>query len=102
MKGLLVIDEDIKPGTSFAEAYKLDDYIIDIENKMFTHRPDLFGQLGIAREIAGIYGHSYKSPDWYKIDAPIPTSNAQNGLKLKLKMKFRNSCPGFAFCQLKM
>jgi phenylalanyl-tRNA synthetase beta chain len=84
-EGLLVIDEDIKPGTSFAEAYKLDDHIIDIENKMFTHRPDLFGQLGIARELAGIQGHAYKSPDWYKIDAPIPTSNAQNGLKVEVK-----------------
>jgi phenylalanyl-tRNA synthetase beta chain len=82
---LLVIEEDFKPGAAFAEAYKLDDYIIDIENKMFTHRPDLFGQLGVAREIAGIYGHSYKSPDWYKINAPIPTSNAQNGLKVEVK-----------------
>jgi hypothetical protein len=26
---------------------------------MFTHRPELFGQLGIAREIAGIYGHAF-------------------------------------------
>ncbi len=56
--------EGLKSGTSFAEAFQLDDYIIDIENKMFTHRPDCFGQLGIAREIAGILGHPFKSPEW--------------------------------------
>ena len=60
---------DIKAGTSFAQAYGLDDKIIDIENKMFTHRPDLFGQLGVAREIAGITGKKFVSPDWYK-DSP--------------------------------
>lgn len=58
-------DIEIKPGISFAAAYGLDDQIIDIENKMFTHRPDLFGQIGVAREIAGILGHTFKSPEWY-------------------------------------
>ena len=58
-------DVEIKPGASFAAAYSLDDMIIDIENKMFTHRPDLFGQLGVAREIAGIFGHQFTSPEWY-------------------------------------
>lgn len=58
-------DRVIVPGASFAEVYGLDDTIIDIENKMFTHRPDLFGQLGVAREIAGIFGHAFTSPTWY-------------------------------------
>src|SRR5437868_5513389 len=44
--GILVLDDEHKTGASFAEAYGLDDTIIDIENKMFTHRPDLFGMLG--------------------------------------------------------
>jgi len=58
-------DTAIAPGASFAEAFGLDDVIIDIENKMFTHRPDLFGQLGVAREIAGITGRQFNDPDWY-------------------------------------
>ena len=62
-------DVAIVPGASFAEAFGLDDVIIDIENKMFTHRPDLFGQLGVAREIAGITGKQFVSPKWY-LDAP--------------------------------
>lgn len=65
-EGILEVEADVQPGTSFAKAYSLDDHIIDIENKMFTHRPDCFGSLGVAREIEGIYQRPYKSPDWYQ------------------------------------
>ena len=57
---------ELAAGASFAEMFGLDDYILDIENKMFTHRPDCFGQLGVAREIAGIFHQQFTSPDWYK------------------------------------
>ena len=57
---------ELKAGASFAETFGLDDYVLDIENKMFTHRPDCFGQLGVAREIAGIFHQQFISPDWYK------------------------------------
>ncbi len=57
---------NLEVGADFAEIFGLDDYVIDIENKMFTHRPDLFGQLGVAREIAGIFGEQFTSPEWYK------------------------------------
>lgn len=70
--GILEIDisdvgeELCRPGTEFKKLYGLDDVVIDCENKMFTHRPDCFGALGVAREIAGIFGDHYKSPDWYR------------------------------------
>jgi phenylalanyl-tRNA synthetase beta chain len=69
--GILELDSDKEPGTAFVEAYGLDDTIIDIENKMFTHRPDCFGYLGVAREIAGIQGQPYKSPEWYMQNADV-------------------------------
>ncbi len=66
--------QSLAPGLSFAEAFGLDDTIIDIENKMFTHRPDLFGQLGVAREIFAILQPKlheqpemirFTEPEWY-------------------------------------
>ena len=57
---------ELTAGARFAETFGLDDYVLDIENKMFTHRPDCFGQLGVAREIAGIFHHKFVSPEWYK------------------------------------
>lgn len=93
-EGVLEIEEKVKPGQPFAEVYGLNDYIIDIENKMFTHRPDLFGMLGIARELAGIQGHVFKSPEWYVQDAPVP---AGRGTKLALTVsnKLTKQVPRF-------
>ncbi|HZL08346.1 MAG TPA: phenylalanine--tRNA ligase subunit beta, partial [Candidatus Dormibacteraeota bacterium] len=85
--GILEIGES-QPGADFAATLGLDDIILDIENKMFTHRPDCFGFLGIARELAGIQGMSYKSPDWY---VPKPDFPAAEGSELPLEI--RNELP---------
>lgn len=93
--GILVIDKPAKPGTSFAELYELNDYIIDIENKMFTHRPDCFGVLGVAREIAGIQALKFKSPDWYLNSLPLKTSKSQKTIDLKVKNGIPKLVPRF-------
>ncbi|NOX58102.1 MAG: phenylalanine--tRNA ligase subunit beta, partial [Planctomycetes bacterium] len=36
------------------DAEMLDDWVIDVDNKSITHRPDLWGHYGIAREVAAI------------------------------------------------
>ncbi|MBV8844704.1 MAG: phenylalanine--tRNA ligase subunit beta [Bryobacterales bacterium] len=38
------------------------DYIIDIDNKSITHRPDLWGHHGMARELAAIFGNKLSDP----------------------------------------
>ncbi len=93
--GILVVDKPAKPGSSFAELYELDDYIIDIENKMFTHRPDCFGILGVAREIAGIQGLQFKSPDWYLNSLPLKVGKAQKTIPLKVKNGIPKLVPRF-------
>jgi phenylalanyl-tRNA synthetase beta chain len=62
--GILELDKEAAPGTSFAQLYELDDYLLDIENKSLTHRPDTFGVIGFAREVAGIQGKPFSNPDW--------------------------------------
>jgi phenylalanyl-tRNA synthetase beta chain len=66
--GLLLLDS-ANPGMPFAEYAKLNEVILDLENKMFTHRPDCFGVLGVARELAGIQNMQFISPSWY-LDTP--------------------------------
>ncbi len=87
-EGLLELDGSAKAGADFAKTYELDDMIIDIENKMFTHRPDCFGQLGVAREIAGITHKKFTSPGWYK-----PGGLESAGGRVKLLVKIRNEIP---------
>lgn len=89
-EGILEIDEpDAKPGDDFAKVYGLDDYVIDIENKMFTHRPDCFGQLGVAREIAGISHKTFTSPDWYL----KPKEGMLQATESTLPLEVRNELP---------
>jgi len=44
----------------------LHDVIWEIENKALTHRPDCFGQLGIAREIAAAANLDFQLPRWWQ------------------------------------
>ena len=96
--GIVVLDDELKPGSSFVEAFKLNDYIIDIENKMFTHRPDCFGILGVAREIAGIQQQSFKSPDWYLNQ---PSFNQGEGIDLKIVNELPELVPRFMAVAIK-
>jgi phenylalanyl-tRNA synthetase beta chain len=38
------------------------DWVIEIDNKSLTHRPDLWGHIGMAREVAAHFGLALKSP----------------------------------------
>ncbi len=93
--GILEIDQDTQPGQPFAEVYKLNDYIIDIENKMFTHRPDCFGQLGVAREIAGVLRQKFTSPDWYLKPLQDVTERSSKTLPFEVKNDIPALTPRF-------
>lgn len=63
-EGILELEATLLPGTKFAEAYEINDVLLDIENKSLTHRPDTFGVIGFAREVAAIQGQQFETPDW--------------------------------------
>ncbi len=85
-------NSELRTGLSFAETFGLDDTVLDIENKMFTHRPDCFGVLGVAREIAGIQHKAFKSPGWYTRD---PEFQSGEGLKLTVTNDVTEKAPRF-------
>jgi phenylalanyl-tRNA synthetase beta chain len=97
--GILEIDtaeigRDVLPGEQLSGLFGLSDYVIDLENKMFTHRPDCFGNLGVAREVAGIFGLEFKSPDWYL--KPIETSLRNESLPLEVSNEISTIVPRFS------
>ena len=58
--GIVEIDPEMaRPGELLKDVFELDDKILEIENKSLTHRPDTFGIIGFAREVAGILGKSF-------------------------------------------
>lgn len=68
--GLMELGSDVKPGTPLPEYLKLEsDIIFDVDNKSLTHRPDLWGYLGLAREFAANHKKPLKNrfnQDWEK------------------------------------
>ena len=66
--GIYEFEDNQTYGCYLTDVYELDDQIIEIENKMFTRRPDCFGLIGVAREISAILGHKFVSPAYYKIN----------------------------------
>ncbi|HET9098111.1 MAG TPA: phenylalanine--tRNA ligase subunit beta [Candidatus Saccharimonadales bacterium] len=100
-EGILEIDEEVKVGDDFAATFDLqDEVIIDIENKMFTHRPDLFGVMGVARELAGINQKAFKSPAWYKPLPPFPIIESRE-LPLAVVNELPQLVPRFTAITLK-
>jgi phenylalanyl-tRNA synthetase beta chain len=55
------------------------DWIIEIDNKSLTHRPDLWGHLGMAREVAAITGGALVDP--VKLHA-LPSGGPAIGLQI--------------------
>jgi len=75
-------------GMPLAELLEKDDIIFHIDNKSLTHRPDLWGHYGIAREISAITGKPLK-PLITSINYPSTTST------LKVEVKEKKLCPRY-------
>ncbi|MGH9672426.1 MAG: phenylalanine--tRNA ligase subunit beta [Bryobacteraceae bacterium] len=58
--GIVELDDGGAPGDPLPGCAR--DHVIEIENKSITHRPDLWGHLGMAREIAAIIGRGLRDP----------------------------------------
>lgn len=54
-EGLLLLPENLVPGTPLETLVPPQDVLIEIDNKSLTHRPDLWGHYGFARELAAIF-----------------------------------------------
>ena len=90
---------ELKPGASFAEIFGLSGWMIDFENKMFIHRLDCFGQLSVAREIAGILGQKFTSSSWYEMVQEFAPGDGS--LELTIKNEAPELVPRFMAVAIK-
>lgn len=67
----------------------LPDSIIEIDNKSITHRPDLWGHYGMAREVAAILGLNLKDP--VRLDL-LPTGPAA----IRIRIEDFDLCPRYS------
>ncbi len=52
--GILELPADAPVGARLVDYLSLADWVLDLDNKSLTHRPDLWGHYGFARELAAI------------------------------------------------
>ena len=76
----MVLNKTFKPGQKLSKYMPLADVIFDIDNKSITHRPDLWGHFGFAREISALYSKPLK-----KIPGKEP-ENFKSIFKSKIKV----------------
>ncbi|MEW6745786.1 MAG: phenylalanine--tRNA ligase subunit beta [Planctomycetota bacterium] len=60
--GIMVVDSSAAVGSRLVDYLGLVDHVLEIDNKSITHRPDLWGHVGFARELGAIFGRSVALP----------------------------------------
>ena len=58
--GILILKDSAKIGEPFAKYLKVEDIVLEIDNKSLSNRPDLLNHYGIARELAAIFNLTLK------------------------------------------
>ena len=80
-----------KAGTPLAKALGKSGAILEVDNKSLTHRPDLWGHYGMAREFAAIYGKKLKP-----LDAFIKIPATKGKAKVHMDIQDATLCPRFS------
>ena len=109
--GIVEIDPEMaKPGDLLADLFDLKDLILEIENKSLTHRPDTFGIIGFAREVAGILGQKFDEPEFLFYEEVFPKrflTSVKDGIKakdsnLEIEIEDEKICPRYTGAVLKI
>ncbi|MDR1397802.1 MAG: phenylalanine--tRNA ligase subunit beta [Desulfarculales bacterium] len=88
--GIMDLPADLLPGTPLSRLLPGEDYIIELDNKSITHRPDLWGHYGFARELAAIFERPLKNLVLWDL-------NTSQHLPLyPLQIDNMELCPGYA------
>ena len=80
------IPNPIKIGENIADLLGYNDIVIEIDNKVITNRPDLWGHYGIARELAAIFKRELKP---IEINKSLPLGRST---QLKVYMEAPDLC----------
>ncbi len=77
--GIVVLPSDTPLGVPVADALGVRDTVLEIDNIAITHRPDLWGHVGFAREVAALTRRDFREPSVPKqseLDAEAKSQDA--------------------------
>jgi len=64
-------------------AWEAEDFILEVDNKSITHRPDMWGYRGFAREVAALFGLSLKKTEQFLANIPVQKTKKNTGYSLQ-------------------
>lgn len=84
--GILELPDDAPVGEPLLDYLELSDWVLELDNKSLTHRPDLWGHYGFARELAAILGRELKP-------LPVRESWPDEAAAVAITLEDPESCP---------
>ncbi len=96
--GILVLDPDaptladrLAPGTPLSDLPGVQDTLWEIDNKSLTHRPDMWGHRGVARELSALLGRPLRP-----LEAAYPTGvDYSEHRPLTVRVDDPGACPRY-------
>lgn len=95
--GIIILPPDTALGTTLDKIYPDQvDILLEIDNKSITHRPDLWGHQGFAREIGALFNRPVKSPVNKAVEADFKGKE-----KLEVEIKDPEASPRYSALAVK-
>lgn len=91
--GIMILEKNTKIGLNLADYLKIKDVIFEVDNKSITNRPDLWGHLGMAREI-GVFLNTDLTKKFKALMAPEEIKG-QKKFDLEVKVEDFELCPRY-------
>ncbi len=95
-EGILELANDTKLGMTMLELYnETKDIILDVDNKSLTHRPDLWGHYGLAREFATVFRNELQNPFTQQWTQDLKAKTNSNKAPVTISVSPDSSCLGY-------
>ncbi len=91
--GIIELPPEAAAGTPISELFHLPDTVFVVDNKSLTHRPDLWGHHGIAREVSAILKKPLKN---ITADCQLELLEPTDATELDIVIEDAEKCPRYS------
>lgn len=95
--GILILEKNAKVSSPLADYFKMEDTILEVDNKSLSNRADLWGHIGMAREISAIYDLKFKDYEYKKENLECKNDCE----KLSVRVEDFEDCPRYMAIAMK-
>src|SRR5262245_34611664 len=91
-EGILVLGDEVPAGLPAADALGVSDVVLDLNNTGIPNRPDLWGHVGVARELSAIFSKPMRARPTARAEAALKTAEAARGSLVPVEIADEAGC----------